>query len=161
MITLPPACPYCGNRNWFPGPKGGVSQNVLCLTEECRHWFNWTAVIDDLQDLNRVEPIEVFKAFEQHKLSGDYRITPEQAWTLQYEMQNHGYLLIWTVTHNTKDYGDKWIARLSTLKGGDSETLRYVMIADTLEKLREGLPPGLTCLPRQDADEPVIVEVWM
>jgi len=60
----PPSCPHCGGHKWYWGPSGGASVNLLCLDPDCRHWINWTAASSRVDDLDRVEPIEVFQAFE-------------------------------------------------------------------------------------------------
>jgi len=36
-----------------------------------------------------------------------------------------------------------------------------VIVADTLEEVRALLPPGLICMPRDVADDGVIVETWI
>ena len=51
-----PRCTYCGGTEFFEGPSGGMSINILCGNQKCRHWFNWTPVLEKLDDLNRVEP---------------------------------------------------------------------------------------------------------
>jgi hypothetical protein len=51
-----PKCTYCGGTDFFEGPSGGMSTNVLCANEKCRHWFNYTPVLETLDDLKRVEP---------------------------------------------------------------------------------------------------------
>lgn len=49
-------CTYCGGTKFFGGPEGGMSQNVLCANDQCRHWFNWTPALNLLEDLHKVEP---------------------------------------------------------------------------------------------------------
>jgi hypothetical protein len=51
-------CPYCKGTKFFEGPQGGMSTNILCANNECRHWFNYTPMPTGeylLDDLNRVE----------------------------------------------------------------------------------------------------------
>lgn len=50
-------CPYCKGDKFIEGPSGGMSTNVLCANEECRHWFNYTPGLP-LDDLHRTEPTE-------------------------------------------------------------------------------------------------------
>ena len=57
-----PTCTYCKGTDFFEGPTGGLSINILCANKSCRHWFNWTAVINELDDLHRVEPTDEEKA---------------------------------------------------------------------------------------------------
>lgn len=59
-----PKCTYCGGTQFFEGPSGGMSTNILCMNDACRHWFNWTPAIDELDDLKRVEPTK-----EEHDLA--------------------------------------------------------------------------------------------
>lgn len=69
---------------------------------------------------------------------------------------------IYTIYHNTSDYGDKYVARGVTVGPGitlpDPEP---IAIGDTLEAVQDALPPGLVNLGRKDEDDPVIVEVWI
>ena len=56
-----PKCTYCGSSKFFTGPSGGMSTNILCANEKCRHWFNFTPGIGEdglLDDLHKVEPTE-------------------------------------------------------------------------------------------------------
>lgn len=68
---------------------------------------------------------------------------------------------MWTVCTGTTDYGDKYTARPHTVTDDGHFVGKEVLVADTLDEIRELLPPGLTMLPRQDADDPVIVECWL
>jgi len=52
-------CSYCGGTDFYEGPSGGLSTNILCANEKCRHWFNNSPF--GLEDLKRVEPTEVEK----------------------------------------------------------------------------------------------------
>jgi hypothetical protein len=70
-------------------------------------------------------------------------------------------LIIWTITHNTKDFGDKWVARPTIVPNEHPNMEDGYLIADTLEELRDKLPPGLSRLQRDPNDDPVIVEVWL
>lgn len=62
-----PKCTYCGGTEWYEGPSGGMSVNILCANENCRHWFNHTPMLDELDDLKRVEPTAEEKTAEQAK----------------------------------------------------------------------------------------------
>lgn len=47
-------CPRCGGETWYNGPRGGMSQNIMCLT--CEHWYNYhqgRAPLDDLHMVGR------------------------------------------------------------------------------------------------------------
>jgi hypothetical protein len=58
-------CTYCGGTDFYEGPSGGMSTNVLCANEKCRHWFNWTQLLSQLDDLKKVEPTKEEKEVEQ------------------------------------------------------------------------------------------------
>jgi hypothetical protein len=51
-----PRCTYCGGTEFYEGPSGGLSTNILCANKECRHWFNFTPF--GMDDLKKVEPTE-------------------------------------------------------------------------------------------------------
>lgn len=66
-------CTYCGGTEFYEGPSGGMSTNILCAKVTCRHWFNYQGPFG-LDDLNRVEPLtgEWFaKAVHDAAQSGD------------------------------------------------------------------------------------------
>lgn len=90
----------------------------------------------------------------------DVQLTHEHAQTLQNALTEDGHLVLWTVTHNTSDYPQHYIARPSIVKP-EVTALAAILMASTLTELRNILPIGLTCLPRQSEDDPVIVEVWL
>jgi hypothetical protein len=69
-------------------------------------------------------------------------------------------LQIWTVYDHPSDYPDKYVARLHVVSKSGTGPTTEMFVADTLEELRVLLPPGLYCLPRYAADDPVIVETW-
>jgi hypothetical protein len=64
-------------------------------------------------------------------------------------------LMAWIVMHDNATGSGALVARLVT----DAAT-PYVLLADTLARLHEQLPPGLTRTDRQPTDSPEIVEVW-
>ena len=67
-------------------------------------------------------------------------------------------MLMWTIYDNPRDYPGKCVARL--FRGG--KPTAEALVADDLEALRiHMLLNGLVCLTRDDADDPVIVEVWL
>ena len=70
-------------------------------------------------------------------------------------------LAIWTVYKHPRDYPGKYVARKSMATGEGIGITRDMFVADSLAEVRALLPFGLTRLPRQAADDPVIVEVWL
>lgn len=71
-------------------------------------------------------------------------------------------LAMWTVYDHPSDYPDCFIARESFTGRGVIAHTHNTIQADTLEAIREQLVDrGLVCLPRQPADDPVIMEVWL
>lgn len=71
-----------------------------------------------------------------------------------------GSLSMWTVYDHPSDMPDAFVARM-WLVGPEVRATGSVLTADTLEALRDKLPPGLACLPRRPDDDPAIVEVWL
>jgi phage terminase Nu1 subunit (DNA packaging protein) len=93
----------------------------------------------------------------------DTQLTPEQAQQFQFEQTERGVMVIWTITWNTSDYPRKAVAR-PHLVGGETlgPVAQYAMLlADSLDQLREQLPAGLTKMARDPNDDPVIIEVWL
>ncbi|QFT40084.1 MULTISPECIES: hypothetical protein [unclassified Vibrio] len=72
-----------------------------------------------------------------------------------------GMLPMFVVTHNTLDFGDKYVARLLTILAGQTMHTPHIVLADTLEGIREYAPSSCTPLPRDPRDSAVIVETWL
>ena len=72
-------------------------------------------------------------------------------------------LKIWTVIRDPSDLpGVAFCARQWVIApGGTSTPMETVLVAPTLDALREMLPPGLVKLARSPHDEPAIVESWI
>jgi hypothetical protein len=47
-----PRCTYCGGVDFYEGPSGGMSTNILCANDQCRHKFNCTPMLRQLDDLH-------------------------------------------------------------------------------------------------------------
>jgi hypothetical protein len=62
-----PKCTYCGGTEFYEGPSGGMSNNILCANKECRHWFNYTPALGLMDDLKRVEPTPDEASIERAK----------------------------------------------------------------------------------------------
>lgn len=79
---MKPVCKYCGGTNFFEGPSGGLSINVRCANEACRHWFNWTPAIGEFEDLHRQDPTpqqiaDQYKAYRTQEQSLRDRVFAE------------------------------------------------------------------------------------
>lgn len=81
------------------------------------------------------------------------------AWRVQADAAARGDLLIWTICENPSDYPGQFTARPHS--GRKNVPLDFVLTAPTLDAIRELLPPGLTSLPLDPNDDPVIVETWI
>lgn len=73
---------------------------------------------------------------------------------------NSQFLSMWVVYAHPLDCPDKFVARRWLATDPPSPTTDR-KVADDLETLRQSLPIGLVCLPRQPEDDPVIVETWI
>lgn len=69
-----------------------------------------------------------------------------------------GKLKIWTVYEKPKDFPNCFVARL--FEG--EEATAEIMVCGDIEPIREELRRrGLVCFPRDENDDPVIVESWL
>jgi hypothetical protein len=93
-------------------------------------------------------------------MEGDVSITTEIATELQHRGQQQAMLVMWTVTWNSSDYPRKAVARPQYV-GATVQMLNAVLVADSLNELRNLLPDGLIQMERFPGDDPVIIEVWM
>ena len=74
-------------------------------------------------------------------------------------------LEIWTVYERPKDFPGKFVCRLFRIYPGHTSRdgpTDIGFVEDTLEAVRERMRGrGLTMLPRDPSDDPVIVECWI
>ena len=59
-----------------------------------------------------------------------------------------------------RDYPRKWVARMHVRMPVPKPT-RFVIAHDTLEELRETLPPELRMVPRHPSDPYGLIETWL
>lgn len=71
-------------------------------------------------------------------------------------------LSIWTITHAPVDVPNgKFVARRHVVEPGKTYPTQDGYVSDDLEELREFFRcKGLFCFPRDEDDDPVIVESW-
>lgn len=68
----------------------------------------------------------------------------------------------WTIYSNPRDYPGQFVARRWFVPtGGVVMASNDMFVGDSLNELRELLPPGLVNIGRMPGDEPQIVEVWI
>ena len=65
-------------------------------------------------------------------------------------------LAIWTIYRYPSDFPTSYIAR----KWVSGVPTHDIFRGESLEDIREKIPEGLYCLPREAGDDPVIVETW-
>lgn len=71
-------------------------------------------------------------------------------------------LVIWTVYEKPSDFPDSFVVRRYWVTGGEVlHDSAPRAITSTLESARVLIPAGLVRMPRQPADDPAIVEVWL
>lgn len=78
-------------------------------------------------------------------------------------MMNGLVLSVWVICKNRADFPNKYTAREHRLLA-DGQTVAQgeVYVADDIESLRQMLAQkGLTRMPRDPNDSPVIVETWL
>jgi hypothetical protein len=68
---------------------------------------------------------------------------------------------MWVVYAQPRDYPMQYVLRLWELRDEKMIATNQMGLADSLEEVREMLPPGLFRLSRFDNDDPCIVEVWL
>lgn len=67
-------------------------------------------------------------------------------------------LTMYVVYNNPSDYPNKYVVRKWI---GLTPFPVPEIVADTLIKARSSIPVGLYRLPRQDGDDPCIMEIWI
>lgn len=72
-----------------------------------------------------------------------------------------GALQMFTVFGFPRDYPRHWVVRrMFVLPTGEQVSDVVPRLAPDLEGARALVPPGLYCQPRQEGDDPHILEVW-
>jgi hypothetical protein len=70
-------------------------------------------------------------------------------------------LELWTIYDHPADYPNHYVARKWLAGRGGEEATSHVLMDTDLDLLRKKLPPWLYCMPRQELDDPVIIETWV
>lgn len=68
---------------------------------------------------------------------------------------------MWVVTHKTKDFPGLYVVRIHEIGSGYTRPTEQFHTAPSLEEVRKFIPLGMTKLPRDPQDDPVIVESWV
>jgi hypothetical protein len=70
-------------------------------------------------------------------------------------------LAMWTVYDHPTDYPNQFVARKFLVNSKGVVRTNDMFLADTLEEIRDLLPPGLMNLYRYAQDDPNIIETWI
>jgi hypothetical protein len=65
-----------------------------------------------------------------------------------------------SIYFNPKDFPGKYVARVFDIRPGAVHVTRYIMINESLEKMRSSIPAGFSCMNRTTEDDPELLEVW-
>jgi len=77
-------------------------------------------------------------------------------------MTDNRFIILWTIYQRPKDYPKGYVVRRHyAMADGSVKYDTKAWVADTLEEIRAGLPPGLRNIGRHDSDNPAILEVWI
>lgn len=86
-------------------------------------------------------------------------IPPGRFARLHYRLRER--LPMWVVYRpTTREYPGHWVARMHVAIP-DPKPTRFVITHDSLQQLRDILPPGLTMLRRNPNDPEEIEEIWL
>lgn len=76
------------------------------------------------------------------------------------EVSKQRLLAMYVITFNPSDAPGKYVVRAWIGGGQDHGPTKLHIVCFSLDEARAYIPQGLVCWPRQDNDEPVIVETW-
>jgi hypothetical protein len=77
-------------------------------------------------------------------------------------MQDDVAMVGWTIYYRPLDFPDHFAVRMWMVGEGSELIWRNIAcVCRTLEEAREQVPTGTVCMPREDEDDPVIVESWI
>ena len=85
---------------------------------------------------------------------------------LRQKFQRHDrpdVLQMWTVYERPRDFPNEFVVREWHVVAGKviSRQAAGALTAPTLEQARKLVPQDCVCMPRQEGDDPVIVETWI
>jgi hypothetical protein len=68
----------------------------------------------------------------------------------------------WTLYMRPPDYPDHFVVLQwwVTAEGG-LRTRSTAVVCNTLEEARAQVPPGTICMPRDEDDDPTVIETWI
>lgn len=89
----------------------------------------------------------------------DRILTPTEAATSHQDAREAGDLLIWTITDTANTQPGPFVARPFSVRF--NMELDEILTADTLEGLREALPPDLVRSDKSLNDDFNVVECWV
>lgn len=69
-------------------------------------------------------------------------------------------LEIWVIYENPTDYPGWWVVRRRCVGNGETVIDPAAILCYSLDQARSVIPQGLVCFPRDQNDDPVIVETW-
>lgn len=93
-------------------------------------------------------------------LAPDIQITGAIAHQMHWGAVASGDLWIWAVTTGVRDYPGFYCARPASVIRRKA-ILPFVLLAASLDAVRDLLPCGLDRLARNEADDPVVIETWL
>ena len=71
------------------------------------------------------------------------------------------YLSMWVIYEDPTDNPGKFVARMHMAGRECYGATELHVVGDSLDEVRDKLPPGVVNIGRQIGDEPHIVEVWL
>jgi hypothetical protein len=73
-----------------------------------------------------------------------------------------GVLPIWTIYRHPSDYPNDYVARVFETGPGEPTPTKFIVRSSEIQALRTTfIHAGLITLPREDGDDPHIVESWV
>lgn len=77
-------------------------------------------------------------------------------------MDNDDALVMWTVYDHPSDFPNNIVARKILITAGEVKFTSEVILSNNIERIRRGMHQlGFTQLPRNEDDDPIIVETWV
>jgi len=78
------------------------------------------------------------------------------------EYIEQGMLPMWTIYDHPLDFPAHFVVRMHVVDGsGEPKVYCFGVVCLSLEDAREQVPVYCTRLPREPADDPMIVETWL
>lgn len=76
------------------------------------------------------------------------------------QLNDPAVMYLYVIYYNPSDFPGRYVCRVNHV-GHTNVPGRLIANEETLQAVRDKIPPGMHCIPRSRGDDKVIVETWL